>query len=47
MQALCGSALLETQVGDFEAHAWLECQGRILIGSQDVNRYEPLAGFEV
>jgi len=33
--------------GDFEAHAWLECQGRILIGSQDVNRYEPLAGFEV
>ena len=26
----------------FEAHAWLESEGRILIGGGDVQRYTPL-----
>jgi hypothetical protein len=29
--------------GDFEAHAWLELHGRILVGERGVERFTPLA----
>lgn len=30
--------------GDFEAHAWIECGGKILIGAGPAPRFKPLAG---
>ena len=32
--------------GRLEAHAWVESQGRILIGGFDINRYTPLLVLE-
>jgi hypothetical protein len=32
--------------GDFQAHAWLECGGQIVIGGQDLGRYSPLPDLE-
>ena len=32
----------KTEGGDFEAHAWLQHQGRVLIGEGTVERYAPL-----
>ena len=31
-----------TDAGDFEAHAWLELDGRPLVGAHDLDRYAPL-----
>ena len=28
--------------GDFEAHAWLELGGRVLVGDHGIERYSPL-----
>lgn|SRR5574341_1234140 len=28
--------------GNFEAHAWLECRGRVVIGGTQSERYQPL-----
>jgi hypothetical protein len=32
--------------GEFEAHAWLESEGEVVIGGHDLERYTPLASFE-
>ncbi len=34
----------KTASGQFEAHAWLESEGRILIGQFDLGRYTEMAG---
>jgi hypothetical protein len=31
--------------GAFEAHAWVECQGKILIGGREQRRFTPLPGL--
>jgi hypothetical protein len=31
-----------TDQGSFEAHAWLELDGRPLVGDYDLDRYAPL-----
>lgn len=32
--------------GDLEAHAWVECDGRVVVGEVDnLNRYTPLPAF--
>jgi Transglutaminase-like superfamily len=33
---------VSTDQGDFEAHAWLELEGRPLVGAHDLERYAPL-----
>ena len=36
-----------SETGEFHAHAWVECQGRIVIGGTDAPlRYTPLAPLE-
>ena len=32
--------------GQLEAHAWVESQGRIIVGGAEVERYIPLSGLE-
>ena len=32
--------------GEFQAHAWLECQGRVIIGGSGIDRYVPLLALE-
>lgn len=32
--------------GNFEAHAWLECQGRVVIGGRQSERYRPLVAAD-
>lgn len=31
---------------EFEAHAWLESEGEVVIGGHELERYTPLASFE-
>jgi hypothetical protein len=37
------------QQGQVEAHAWVECSGRILIGgtASEIGQFTPLAAFDV
>ena len=34
----------KTRCGEFEAHAWLESEGRIVIGQFDLGRYAAMSG---
>lgn len=34
----------KTPSGEFEAHAWLESEGRVLIGRFELGRYRELTG---
>jgi transglutaminase superfamily protein len=31
------------EAGRFDAHAWVECDGRVVVGDADVGRYTPVA----
>jgi len=31
--------------GDLEAHAWVECRGRIVVGGGELSRYTPLGAL--
>jgi hypothetical protein len=32
--------------GEFEAHAWLECQGKVVVGKGELERYSPLVTWQ-
>jgi len=38
--------VLTTAREEFQAHAWLESEGEVVIGSHELERYTPLASFE-
>ena len=38
--------VLTTEREEFQAHAWLESEGEVVIGSHELERYTPLASFE-
>lgn len=34
--------VVKNEKGDLEAHAWVECDGAVIIGGSGIERYEPL-----
>jgi hypothetical protein len=41
--------VIRGQQGEVEGHAWVECEGRILIGgtASEIGQFTPLAAFDV
>jgi hypothetical protein len=44
--ALLRIGVVKSQEGKFEAHAWVESDGRVVIGGYELERYTPLAALE-
>jgi hypothetical protein len=45
-QACLHIGVADAEEGDIKAHAWVESQGRILMGGFDLNRYTHLLALE-
>jgi len=44
--ALLHIGVVRSEEGGFEAHAWVESEGRVVIGGHELERYTPLAALE-
>jgi hypothetical protein len=44
--ALLRIGVVRSAEGEFEAHAWVESDGRVVIGGYELERYTPLATLE-
>jgi hypothetical protein len=44
--ALLHIGIVKNEEGEFQAHAWVECEGKVVIGGHELERYTPLAPLE-
>ena len=44
--ALLHIGIVKNEEGEFQAHAWVECEGKVVIGGHELERYTPLATLE-
>lgn len=44
--ALLHIGVVKNEKGEFQAHAWVECEGKIVIGGHELERYTPLTTLE-
>jgi hypothetical protein len=44
--ALLHIGIVKNEEGEFQAHAWVECEGKVVIGGHELERYTPLMTLE-
>jgi hypothetical protein len=44
--AILHIGVLKANGGTFQAHAWVECEGKVVIGGYELERYTPLTTLE-
>jgi hypothetical protein len=44
--AILHIGVLKTDEGTFQAHAWVECEGKVVVGGYELERYTPLTTLE-